>query len=106
MKYLVVGTLRNCPLPRVEELKQRMWQVALLQQFSVRSEAWHQFEPHGATGMLLLSESHFCVHTWPETGEVFVDVFCCSQLFEPKKCIECIETVFGAQGNWETTIRS
>ena len=34
---------------------------------------FHQFAPHGASGVILIAESHFSVHTWPEIGFV-----CCS----------------------------
>ncbi|MFI1459677.1 adenosylmethionine decarboxylase [Nocardia carnea] len=36
-----------------------------------------QFEPHGVTVLALLAESHASLHTYPETGDIFVDVFTC-----------------------------
>ena len=27
---------------------------------------FHQFEPSGVTGIILIAESHFFIHTWPE----------------------------------------
>ncbi|RME78919.1 MAG: adenosylmethionine decarboxylase [Methanobacteriota archaeon] len=35
------------------------------------------FEPQGFTGVLLLSESHITIHTWPEYGYAAIDVFTC-----------------------------
>ena len=32
----------------------------------------------GVTATVLLAESHLCVHTWPETTEVTVDVYVCN----------------------------
>lgn len=32
----------------------------------------------GVTATVLLSESHLCVHTWPETGSVTLDVYVCN----------------------------
>lgn len=37
----------------------------------------HQFEPHGLTAIVLLSESHISIHTWPELGRASLDVFTC-----------------------------
>jgi spermidine synthase len=42
------------------------------------SSHFHQFEPNGATGVVILAESHLAVHTWPETSHVTLDVFVCN----------------------------
>jgi S-adenosylmethionine decarboxylase len=34
--------------------------------------------PGGVTATVLLAESHVCVHTWPETGSVTLDVYVCN----------------------------
>jgi S-adenosylmethionine decarboxylase len=34
--------------------------------------------PGGVTATVLLAESHLCVHTWPETGAVTLDVYVCN----------------------------
>ena len=36
-----------------------------------------KFEPQGASGVVILAESHVAVHTWPELGFAAVDVFTC-----------------------------
>jgi S-adenosylmethionine decarboxylase len=41
-------------------------------------DAFHQFEPQGVTGTVLLAESHLAIHTWPETGFATVDVYVCN----------------------------
>lgn len=33
----------------------------------------------GVTGVLLLSESHISIHTWPEHGFAAVDIFLCGE---------------------------
>jgi S-adenosylmethionine decarboxylase len=33
--------------------------------------------PGGVTATVLLAESHLCVHTWPETASVTLDVYVC-----------------------------
>lgn len=38
----------------------------------------HDGHPGGVTGMLLLAESHLAIHTWPETGNVTLDVYVCN----------------------------
>jgi S-adenosylmethionine decarboxylase len=36
-----------------------------------------RFLPQGASGVVILAESHVAVHTWPELGFAAVDVFTC-----------------------------
>ncbi len=43
-------------------------------------DAFHQFQPHGVTGTVLLAESHLAIHTWPEAGFVTLDVYVCNYL--------------------------
>jgi spermidine synthase len=38
----------------------------------------HQFEPIGVTILAIISESHIGLHTYPEAGNVSLDVFTCS----------------------------
>jgi S-adenosylmethionine decarboxylase len=39
----------------------------------------HQFPPPGGiTALYLLSESHLAIHTFPESGVVTVNLYCCS----------------------------
>lgn len=42
------------------------------------SESYKQFEPFGATGFILLEESHISIHTWPEHNFAAIDVFSCN----------------------------
>lgn len=45
-------------------------------------EVFHQFgsheEPAGATGAVVLAESHLAVHTWPELASVTLDLYVCN----------------------------
>ena len=45
---------------------------------TVVGDSFHQFEPQGVTGTVLLAESHLAIHTWPEFGFVTVDVYVCN----------------------------
>ncbi len=52
---------------------------------------FHQFEPHGVSGVLVISESHFCVHTWPEHGYAAIDLFTCGpRRLDPAPAIDLL----------------
>ncbi len=39
---------------------------------------WREFpDTGGITGMVLLSESHLTIHTWPEHGFLALNLYCC-----------------------------
>lgn len=44
----------------------------------------------GVTGVVILSESHASVHTWPEYGYAAVDVFMCGSC-DPNVAVKAIE---------------
>lgn len=45
---------------------------------TVLDSRFHQFQPSGSTGVVVLAESHLAIHTWPENGYVTLDVFVCN----------------------------
>jgi S-adenosylmethionine decarboxylase proenzyme len=49
---------------------------------TVVAEVFHSFgtpeAPAGATGAVVLAESHLAVHTWPEFGGVTLDLYVCN----------------------------
>lgn len=46
---------------------------------TIVNECYHQFQPTGATAILLLAESHMSIHTYPETRCVHIDFYHCGQ---------------------------
>jgi S-adenosylmethionine decarboxylase proenzyme len=45
---------------------------------SVVAETFHGFAGAGATGAVVLAESHLAVHTWPELNAVTLDLYVCN----------------------------
>ena len=40
---------------------------------SIVNDVFHQFSPHGVSGVVVIKESHLSIHTWPEHGYAAVD---------------------------------
>ncbi|MBW7877567.1 MAG: adenosylmethionine decarboxylase [Candidatus Cloacimonetes bacterium] len=57
----------------------------------------YQFEPVGGSAVLLLSESHFSAHTWPEQATVAIDVFTCSDPTKAMNCVRVFSEILKAQ---------
>jgi S-adenosylmethionine decarboxylase len=66
-------------LARVAELAPRFVQAVKLSGATYLSEQFEQFEPEGVTGVVVVAESHFSIHTWPEHGLAVIDVLTCSE---------------------------
>lgn len=45
--------------------------------YTILRTAYHDFKPQGFTGVLLLSESHISVHTWPEDHFAILEMVTC-----------------------------
>ncbi len=49
---------------------------------------YKQFNPHGVTGIVLISESHVSIHTWPEYELVNLDIFTCGDTSKADKAFK------------------
>lgn len=56
-----------------------------------------RFEPQGVTVLALLSESHASIHTYPEVGSMFVDVFTCGDTADPELAARLLRDSLGAR---------
>ena len=59
--------------------------------------ASHTFSPRGITGVVLLSESHIAIHTWPEIGYTAVDIFTCGKKTKPKEALKFLKNILKPQ---------
>ncbi|MBQ4106947.1 MAG: adenosylmethionine decarboxylase [Lentisphaeria bacterium] len=48
----------------------------------VISSHFHRFQPQGVSGIVVIAESHFAVHAWPEYGYAAVDIFTCGKTID------------------------
>jgi S-adenosylmethionine decarboxylase len=64
-------------------IEKAMVDAALAAGAEVREVAFHKFSPQGVSGVVVISESHLAIHTWPELGYAAVDVFTCGDRVNP-----------------------
>lgn len=58
-------------------LRQILIEAALDAEMEVLHCYFHQFTPHGITGILVLATSHLSIHTWPEENYASLDFYTC-----------------------------
>lgn len=52
-------------------------------------------DKRGCSGVVILYESHAALHTYPDLGEAFLDIFSC-KAYETATVLEVLEEFFGA----------
>ena len=83
----LIAELHDCHceprlLSSVEALRELCLAVCAVPGLTPVGLVFHQFgsaaEPAGATGAVILAESHLAVHTWPELSAVTLDLYVCN----------------------------
>ncbi len=63
---------------------------------TIISSSFHKFEPQGVSGVVIIAESHFTVHAWPEHDYAAVDIFTCGDNINLDAAIHSMEKSFGS----------
>jgi S-adenosylmethionine decarboxylase proenzyme len=79
----LIGDLYECKTGEVlmvdaDALKESCVELCKDAGLQVVGDTFYQFDGAGVTGCVLLAESHVAVHTWPEHGNVTIDVYVCN----------------------------
>jgi S-adenosylmethionine decarboxylase len=73
------GCAADAPeMTRAESLRKACLEAVQDVGLTIVGDRFHQFEPQGVTGAVILAESHLAIHTWPEMGSVTIDVYVCN----------------------------
>ena len=84
----IIADLYDCPqstyLTSADALRQLCVNASVASGLSVLGEHFCQFDGFnatqegGATGAIVLAESHLAIHTWPERAGATLDVYVCN----------------------------
>lgn len=58
---------------------------------------FHNFSPYGVSGVVVITESHVTIHTWPEHAYAAVDIFSCSARFDHPAIRKHLKQALGAK---------
>ena len=95
-KHLLVE-LHGCNpelLKRVDVVKEILVSAAKACKATVVDTSFHEFKPFGVSGVVVIAESHFSIHTWPEYRYAAVDIFTCGDVINPEEAVDFIAARF------------
>ena len=96
----ILAEMYNCNreiLNDITKIKEIMTKAAILAGAEVVEVVFHQFNPYGISGVVVISESHLAIHTWPEYGFVAADLFTCGDHVDSWKAFEYLNNELQAE---------
>lgn len=96
----VIAELWDCDfdiLNNIDEIERIFVDAALHSGAEVREVAFHKFAPQGVSGVVIISESHLTIHSFPEHGYASVDVYTCGDRIDPNVAVEYIAEKLGSR---------
>lgn len=91
-------------LTDAQALEQQLTAAARAAGAQVLSAHFHHFgEGAGVTGVILLSESHISIHSWPEHRFAALDIFMCGAA-RPEQALDFLRTALAPESVHVTTV--
>src|SRR5206468_1289745 len=81
----------------LEAVKGALVEAAKRAQATIVDVVFHEFNPFGISGVVVIAESHLAIHTWPEYRYAAVDVFSCGDVLQPQVAADYLMEQFGAE---------
>ncbi len=78
----------------VELVESSMKQAVKISGARMVQSVVHRFNPHGVSGVIVIEESHFSVHTWPEYGYCALDIFTCGTEVDYYSALDSLKEAF------------
>jgi len=83
-------------LNSLDIVKTSMVEAAKRAQATIIDVVFHEFNPFGISGVVVIAESHLAIHTWPEYRYAAVDVFSCGESLQPHVAVDYLVEQLGA----------
>lgn len=91
-------------LAEVEAVRRILTEAVIAARATIVTEHFHQFQPYGVSGVIVISESHATIHTWPEKACAAVDLFTCSETVDTDRLIQVLTEQFKASHTRQTMV--
>lgn len=80
----------------VERVQHILVKAAEKANVQVWAVSFHRFPPNGVSGVIVISESHISIHTWPEHRYAALDIYTCGDHSNPEEAVNYILEEFKA----------
>ena len=81
----------------LEAVKGALVEAARRAQATIVDVVFHEFNPFGISGVVVIAESHLSIHTWPEYRYAAVDIFSCGDVLQPEVAASYLVEQFAAE---------
>ncbi len=81
----------------LEAVKGALVEAAKRAQATIVDVVFHEFNPFGISGVVVIAESHLSIHTWPEYRYAAVDIFSCGEVLQPEIAAAYLVEQFAAE---------
>ena len=81
----------------LESVKEALIEAAKRAQATIVDVVFHEFNPFGISGVVVIAESHLSIHTWPEYRYAAVDIFSCGDALQPEVAASYLVEQFAAE---------
>ena len=88
--YHTILDLYECDKDKLDDpklLESVMLEASRLANATIIKSHFHQFTPQGVSGSIIIAESHFNIHTWPEHHYAAIDLFTCGEDLNADKAV-------------------
>jgi S-adenosylmethionine decarboxylase len=83
-------------LNNLETVKTALVEAAKRAEATIIDVVFHEFNPFGISGVVVIAESHLSIHTWPEYRYAAVDIFSCGDSLKPAEAATYLVEQFQA----------
>src|SRR5216117_1276083 len=81
----------------LECVKHTLVEAARSAQATIVDVVFHEFNPFGISGVVVIAESHLSIHTWPEYRYAAVDIFSCGDVLQPEVAASYLVEQFASE---------
>lgn len=80
----------------VRQIEEIMVGAAKAAKAHIVDVVFHNFNPNGVSGVVVIAESHLSIHTWPEYNFASIDIYTCGSTVNPWKAFDYLKKHFKA----------